>query len=114
MLPAAEMPKLLAAAFKTENSIRPEDVVDLSSLGKGRLGEDAYHIQELFEGTGKGLDNPDIKGTKWAAYNAIVEHLDYGEKNFRGNTPDDSRLSYVWFRAPAIKVKAMNYLLKGS
>jgi len=111
-LPAPELPKLLAASFGTSGAIRPEDVVHLDDIGKARRVNEMAHVQALFEGEGKGLNDPAIRGTKWAAYNAIVEFLDYG-KQFRGKDADSNRLEATWLsRNQQIKNKAINYLLK--
>lgn len=48
-------------------------------------------IEELFQG-GRGNNLPGVKGTYWAAYNAITENLSY----FRGRN-QDSRLDSLWF-----------------
>jgi phage/plasmid-like protein (TIGR03299 family) len=48
-------------------------------------------IQPLFE-SGRGNDMPEIKGTLWAAYNAISEHLQYNRGKDEG-----SRLDSLWF-----------------
>jgi phage/plasmid-like protein (TIGR03299 family) len=47
-------------------------------------------IKELFE-TGRGQDNKAIRGTYWAAYNAVTEWVDYQ----RGG--DNTRLEKAWF-----------------
>lgn len=111
-LPAPQLPKLLAAAFGTTGAIRPENVVNLSDIGSERRVNEMEKVQALFEGSGKGLDNPGIKGTKWAAYNAVVEFVDYA-KQVRGDNPDDNRLYSVWLGGgQRIKTKAWDYLVK--
>ena len=111
-LPPAELPKLLAAAFGTTGAMRVEDVVNLSDFTSTRKEHEMERVQALFEGAGKGLDNPAIKGTKWAAYNAIVEHCDY-EKQFRGKQPEDNRLEYMWLGGgQQVKARAWAYLNK--
>jgi len=110
-LPPAQLPKLLAAAFGTTGAIRPEDVVNFSDFGTTRRINEMEKIYELFGGSGKGLDIPNIRGTKWAAYNAIVEYIDYA-KQFRGKQPEDNRLEYAWIKSMNIKHRAWNYLLK--
>jgi hypothetical protein len=49
------------------------------------------NIIPLFE-KGRGNDMASIKGTAWAAYNAVNEYLQYE----RGND-EDSRLDKLWF-----------------
>ena len=109
-LPAADFPKLLAAAFGTTGAIRAEDVVNMNDLGSARRVGEMEKVQALFEGEGKGLGGK-IAGTKWSAYNAIVEHIDY-QKQFRGESPEDNRLEYVWLKSPMVKQRAWNYLMK--
>ena len=110
-LPAAEMPKLLAAAFGTSGAIRVEDVVSLDDFSKRRQ-EQLVTVTRLFEGEGKGLDQPAIKGTKWAAYNAITEYVDH-YRPYKGDNADELRLRNTWFsRGGSIKTRAWNYLTK--
>lgn len=110
-LPAAQVPKLLVAAFGTATSQRPSDIVKLDDFTKRREREMA-RVADFIE-NGKGIkDNPAIKGTRWAAYNGIVEYLDYGKK-YGGADPDNLRLNNTWFgRGGSIKSKALTYLLK--
>jgi phage/plasmid-like protein (TIGR03299 family) len=110
-LPAPQLPKLLAAAFCTSGALKIEDVVQFDQFSTRREHQ-FEKVQALFEGQGKGLDTPAIKGTKWAAYNAIVEYVDYG-KEYHGEKADDRRLYNTWFGSGAqVKAKAWNYLLK--
>ena len=111
-LPAPEFPKLLAAAFGTSGALRPEDVVKLDEIGSTKKVNEMEKVQRLFEGEGKGLDDPAIRGTKWAAYNSVVEYIDYA-KQFRGEVPEDNRLEYIWMKGgQQTKVRAWNYLFK--
>lgn len=48
-------------------------------------------VEGLFE-TGKGNDLPGVKGTYWAAYNAVTEYLNYDKGNSVQN-----RLDSLWF-----------------
>jgi len=48
-------------------------------------------VENLFE-TGKGNDLPGVKGTWWAAYNAVTEYLNYE----KGRNPAN-RLNSLWF-----------------
>lgn len=111
-LPAPELPKLLAYSFGTSGAINPEDIVKLNDFGSTRKINEMERVVALFEGEGKGLNTAGIKGTGWAAYNAIVEHLDYA-KEFRGADAESNRLEATWMgRNQAIKTRAMQYLLK--
>jgi len=110
-LPPAELPRLLVAAFQTTGAIRPEDVVQPEEFSK-RREQQFQTVTRLFEGEGKGLDAPKIKGTKWAAYNAIVEYVDYAREHHGGN-PNDLRLRSAWLGTGAqIKKRAWDYMLK--
>ena len=109
-LPAAQMPKLLAAAFGSTGAIRPQDVVNLDDFTK-RSQERMVAVTRLFDGEGKGLNEPGIKHTKWAAYNAVVEYIDYGRK-YGGADSNDTRLKNTLFsKGAAIKKRAWNYLM---
>lgn len=48
-------------------------------------------IEPLFE-VGRGNDMPEIRGTAWAAYNAVTEYLQY-----KRGTDDQLRLDKLWF-----------------
>jgi len=52
-------------------------------------------IIPLFE-KGRGNDMAEIKGTYWAAYNAITEYLQYE----RGET-NEGRMDQIWFGSSA-------------
>ena len=110
-LPVAEMPKLLAAAFGTSGGIRVEDVVSLNDFTT-RKREQVEVVTRLFDGEGKGLNEAGIKGTKWAAYNAVVEYVDYAKK-YGGADPNDVRLKNTLFTKGArTKQRAWDYLNK--
>ena len=70
-------------------------------------GDDSSHrytleamskLSELFV-SGRGQDLPDVRGTAWAAYNAVTEYVDYFERVGRGEIgePTDERLAKAWF-----------------
>ena len=103
-LPAAEMPKLLMAAFGTTGAEKLEDVY-------APVFRDMKKVEELVE-VGAGLDNPKIRGTAWAAYNAIAQYTDH-VREYRGKDPTDARLNGVWLGGGAqIKERAFGYLMK--
>jgi len=102
-LKPAELPLLLNTAFGYEKGIPMEEVYQ-------PVQRDMEVVVRLLE-TGRGMDNPDIRGTKWAAFNATAEYVDYYRKP-RGGKPDN-RLNSSWFGAGAkIKERAWNHLLK--
>jgi phage/plasmid-like protein (TIGR03299 family) len=59
---------------------------------KSRVSE---AVAKLFE-TGRGMDLPGVRGTYWAAYNAVTEYIQYE----RGNN-EIVRLDQTWFGAGA-------------
>lgn len=64
-------------------------------------------IIPLFE-KGRGNDMPEIKGTAWAAYNAVTEYLQHE----KGNS-NDARLDSIWFGQGAnTSVKALDVITK--
>jgi hypothetical protein len=80
------------------HSLRTPAVVELydnakdSEIKKSLIPIARDKIIQLFE-KGKGQTNPKVRGTYWAAYNAITEWVDYQ----RGG--DANRLNEAWFGA---------------
>ena len=67
-------------------------------------------VKELME-TGRGMDNPQIKGTMWQPYNALVEFVDYYKPTRLKK--EEAVLNSAWFGQGAImKNRAWNHLLK--
>lgn len=63
------------------------------------------HIKDLFE-SHQYLQQQRVKGTLWAAYNAITQFEDY--KKIRDDEEDESRLDRAWFGTSAeTKLKAL-------
>jgi phage/plasmid-like protein (TIGR03299 family) len=62
----------------------------------------ADQICELFE-HGKGNDMPGVKGTGWAAYNAVTEYITH----HRGHNADN-RLNNAWFASGATNTRALS------
>jgi phage/plasmid-like protein (TIGR03299 family) len=58
-------------------------------------------IEALFQ-KGRGNDLPGVKGTAWAAYNAVTEYLTWE----RGGS-DDVRLNNLWLRGSGAPARAM-------
>ena len=74
----------------------------------------AHNIRETFARvfeTGIGLDMPGVKGTTWAAYNAVTEWVDH-HRPTRARTPEartSRRLQSSWFGSgAALKARAWN------
>jgi len=70
-------------------------------------------LTEIFE-TGVGLDMPDIRGTTWAAYNAVTEWVDHHRPTRAANPTvrASRRLESAWFGSGAkLKSKAWNEAL---
>jgi phage/plasmid-like protein (TIGR03299 family) len=64
-------------------------------------------VTELFS-TGKGNSMPGVKGTAWAAYNAVTEHLTWN----RGRDAD-TRINSLWFgQGVDLNAKAKDEALK--
>lgn len=83
----SDLEKFVKLVFATKKQM--DNVVDLNELNSGnRVKND---ILRLFE-TGRGNDLPEIKGTYWAAYQAVTEYVQYerGEDN-------QARLDSTWF-----------------
>jgi phage/plasmid-like protein (TIGR03299 family) len=58
-------------------------------------------IQDLLDGKGVGLDLPGVRGTAWAAYNAVTEFVDYARGMGEGRPLDDTRLESIAFGSGA-------------
>ena len=89
------------------NNIIPikEDMTDVS---KAHTEEIRGQITEIFEK--EGSDIPEIKGTAWAAFNAVSQFSDHF-KSVRKETPD-RRLNSIWFGTSAdMKQKAWDSTL---
>jgi phage/plasmid-like protein (TIGR03299 family) len=83
----ADLEKYVKLVFNSNKKIL-EAEGDTANLNNKRL---INSIQPLFE-KGLGNDMPGVRGTLWAAYNAVSEHLQY-------NRGDDAqvRLDSLWF-----------------
>ncbi len=74
----------------------------------GRAVKARADLQRLFE-EGIGHDQPDVKGTAWAAYNAVTEYVDHRRPGRGANDRDRAsrRLDSVWFGSGArLKARA--------
>jgi phage/plasmid-like protein (TIGR03299 family) len=62
---------------------------------------------------GAGNDHPDVKGTKWAAYNAVTEYVDHGKEfsdGDNGGAADYRMQSIIWGTGSLMKKKALDML----
>lgn len=75
--------KVLKPKFEIVDETTDEEIVE-------NLPRATEKVKELFE-TGRGQNNPAIRGSYWAAYNAVTEWVDY----HRGNP--ETRLEKAWF-----------------
>lgn len=96
--------------------------VHQEAIEYARSGDEYKKVVELFE-TGKGNELPGVKGTWWAAYNAITEYTDWNSpvrqtKNNKSEGDQAARLGSAWFgngaklKTEAFSV-AMNMIAKG-
>ena len=82
-----DLEKLVKIVFATGKQERETPSTEELTSGKRVMGD----IQKLFE-QGQGNDLPGVKGTYWAAYNAITEFVQYT----RGSD-EMNRLDQTWF-----------------
>ena len=83
-----DLEKYVKLVFGKEKLGKAEDLAGVVAISGKRL---INEIQPLFE-KGRGNDMPEIRGTYWAAYNAVSEYLQYN----RGRG-EDTRLDSLWF-----------------
>lgn len=84
---AKDLEKFVKIIFATKKQKEEATSIEEMTSGARVMGD----IKNLFE-TGMGNDLPGVKGTYWAAYNAITEYVQYN----RGNDTA-SRLDSLWF-----------------
>jgi phage/plasmid-like protein (TIGR03299 family) len=89
---------LLARPVSPRESIFSADSGEMTSEKKSRVFDE---IATLFE-QGRGNDLPGVRGTAWAAYNAVTEQLTWN----RGNS-QDQRLETVWLRDSGVAARAL-------
>jgi phage/plasmid-like protein (TIGR03299 family) len=82
-----DLEKYVKLVFNTQSRI-VEAEGNLDSINNKRILDE---VRPLFE-VGRGNDMPEIKGTLWAAYNAIAEHIQYKRGDDVGG-----RLDSLWF-----------------
>jgi len=97
--------KLYEPTGKPDESGKP--VVTAQCDKKRKEAMRLYHY-------GIGNMNPDVSGTRWAAYNAITEQVDhhksYRESVLGGGTADARMTSIVWGSGAATKKRALEML----
>lgn len=101
-LPSAEMPLLLKAALGLPVEM---DFSTASASARNQMQE----VEALME-TGRGLDNPAIRGTRWAAYNAVAEYVDH-HREYRGEEHDRQVRGAMFGVGSQIKRRAWDYLV---
>jgi phage/plasmid-like protein (TIGR03299 family) len=100
----AEQYKLLAKKDIDRKSLRKYVQIVLGFEGvkprelSTRTKNTIQEITKLFEG-GHGNKLPGVRGTYWAAYNAITEHLSY----VRGRSKE-GRMDQIWFGGASAKM----------
>lgn len=108
--------KLLAAPFresdftKFSNKLYPDGE---NQKGK-KIGRSKQRdsLKELWH-HGVGNDHPDVKGTRWAAWNAVTEHIDHEKRYYdsKFGTVSDTRMnSVIWGPGSAFKKQALDLL----
>jgi phage/plasmid-like protein (TIGR03299 family) len=99
--PKTEQEKAKAALSPTASMLA--EVLDDADKKNGRVFE---KVSELFE-TGNGNQLPGVRGTYWAAYNAVTEYTTH----FRGKDKE-SRLNALFADAAVINRKALRSALE--
>jgi len=80
--------------------------------GKIDRSKQRQALKELFH-HGMGNDHPDVKGTRWAAYNAVTEYIDHHKQYYAGKTGgiEDTRMnSVIWGQGADFKKTALDLL----
>lgn len=84
----------------------PKNLTDQSA--QRRVTVDRTEATRLFT-EGRGNNLPHVRGTLWAAYNAVTEYADFRS----ANTTQSHRLDSVWFGAAAsLKHRALQTALE--
>ena len=117
----AEQYKILASKQISESDLKkyinivfslddPEKEIDekpdFENEVKKRKSRVLEPIMELFE-TGKGNYLPGVKGTQWAAYNAVTEYLTH----YRGQSEETRFNSLMFLDGAKLNQKALNTLI---
>ena len=103
-LPSGETPLLLKAAL----GVPLELSFDLiSTRARNQMEEMASVIEN-----GVGLDNQSIKGSRWAAYNGVVEYVDHHKSYNHPERPDSRVNGSMLGSGNMVKARAWKYLTK--
>jgi phage/plasmid-like protein (TIGR03299 family) len=111
---AAESFKMLAATKVKGRDMLHEYLAALFPKSEAQKRNETHppkwdHVTKLFE-TADNLQLPGVKGTLWAAYNAVTQFEDYREVKTENEA---NRLNRVWFGAGAdLKIKALNEAMR--
>lgn len=106
----------LLAGVEVKPSALEEYVANLLPMPKGADGEELerktvlesrLEIVRLFEGEGLGLDEPGIRRTGWALYNAAVEFVDWHRKRQRKD-PELRAQNILWGPGADLKRRAFD------
>jgi phage/plasmid-like protein (TIGR03299 family) len=99
---SADLAKYVCRVFSPAS----EDSTDEDVLKKSESSRVLATVTKLFE-TGRGNDMPGVRGTMWAAYNAVTEYMAYERGNDR-----DVRLDRLWFQHVHTNRRALELALK--
>ncbi|MHB9109493.1 MAG: DUF932 domain-containing protein [Armatimonadota bacterium] len=104
-----EMNQERLAEYLTAIFPDPKDPEDERAMKYVNMNRAA--AERLFQ-HGKGNDEPDVRGTLWAAYNGITEFIDHRDKIPFVRT-EHGRLDYMWF-GEGYRIKARAFELAKS
>ena len=96
--------RLVNNYFDSVLRITEEDEKKVST----RLKKTKKSLLNLFE-NGKGNDMPGVRGSLWAAYNAVTEHIDHVTNVKNSKKDPTNRLKSIWFENGAnVKSRAFD------
>jgi phage/plasmid-like protein (TIGR03299 family) len=96
------------------NRLYPDPVGDDPKVEARRVEQSGHRdrLRELFD-TGVGLDMPGVRGTGWAAYNAVSEHLDHDRPHRTRNRRSVTQFEHSVFGAGrGMKARAFSLALE--
>ena len=91
----------LEAVFPPPPEARATAHQDAYERRAARMQKSRWAARWCFE-TGLGNQQPQVRGTLWAAYNGVTEYVDHcvsvvGKRRKRPATTPDRRLRSIWF-----------------